>query len=1164
MKKKTTKTRTNSKSLPFSRKRLPLRFYGALEPLEAREVLAANILASAADSISAPGDEDPILMIVSTETPGATATLKLQLEATAGGSLDAVSPQVFDALGNEVVGMRINDAGGTMNATTLIDLGAGEYTVVAGGQRGTTGDYTISASLLGDVRSADSMVGEFERLLASAAMTQFLGTANFVTDLFYQTQGIDLGVDQYDAGMDANSDGVVDPSDFQLVEANAGIGVVNVEFIPDQSPPEISGLALVSDTGVSSTDRITSTAAISGTITDEREIVQIQASVDNGSLVDVTGTLVVGVDGSFTVSQALLDSLAGGTLADGAHTLNLSATDDLGNVIDPPAEFDFTLIRNNTAPDTSGIVDDAATEDAAYTYDIGALVSDNTGDVNTFTSDATLPSWLTLSSTGVLSGTPRNADVGSDLITITVTDFAGLTSTTSFTLTVVNTNDAPIVNSIPDQNAEEDAPFSLDINSFVSDPDAGDTLTISVDQTDGDANGIPINPVDLPAWLTYDETTGLLTGTPSDGDGGTITISVFAVDVVGESDVTSFNITVADRNDVPIFTGPIEDATIAEEQALNLDVSSFFSDADMGDTLTFSASADDGDLPAWLMLNSATGVFSGTADDADVGSVMIVVTATDSFNQSAVSNSFSLTVINLEEAPVVEDQQFRVRPSDANGTVVGTVVATDPDIGDVLTYAITGGSGASFFAIDSATGELTVADSASLNEGDTPQITVTVTDDIGLNDSAVVSFNITENDPPVAVDDTGFSTDDVLQLDIAATSLTQNDTDVDLDTLTITSVSGTTGQGATVTLSSDGNTVTYDPTTSSTLLSLNAGESMVDTFTYTISDGNGGSDTATVSVTVDGTGPDVQFILRTFDTAGNEVTAIDPGDTFELRVFTQDISGQDQGVFSAYLDVAFNVGLATPTGTIVHSSTYPSGTSGTIATGLIDEVGGVDGTSPLGGAEFEVFRLQFTAGSGDGLLTFNSNAADDQILHPVLQFGDSANTLIEQVVYGSTSIAIGSVAPLSGSNSTISNPINPYDVNGDTQVSPLDALLVINYINGINDGTGIYYDVNDDGIGSPLDALLVVNEMTSPTPAASITTGTINGDDGSSLAVDDLFAALGDDSIELGQPWGEVVDFIQQSTPELISEIQDHLNDLEDGEEIDNFNDWLLGLQGLL
>ena len=67
----------------------------------------------------------------------------------------------------------------------------------------------------------------------------------------------------------------------------------------------------------------------------------------------------------------------------------------------------------------------------------------------------------------------------------------------------------------------------------------------------------------------------------------------------------------------------------------------------------------------------------------------------------------------------------------ANGTAVGTVQATDPDSGDILSYyAITAGDGGGVFAIGTD-GAITVADGNQLDYETVQQyvLTVTVTDD---------------------------------------------------------------------------------------------------------------------------------------------------------------------------------------------------------------------------------------------------------------------------------------------------------------------------------------------------------------------------------------------------------------------------------------------------
>jgi hypothetical protein len=111
--------------------------------------------------------------------------------------------------------------------------------------------------------------------------------------------------------------------------------------------------------------------------------------------------------------------------------------------------------------------------------------------------------------------------------------------------------------------------------------------------------------------------------------------------------------------------------------------------------------------------------------------------------------------------------------------------------------------------------------------------TYTVRDTGGnISNAATVNVTVTPfNDVPVALDDTF----DVVQdstgnvLDVLA-----NDTDVDGDNLTITAVSS-------VNATTDGSTISYSPVTGSV-----SGE----TFTYDISDGNGGVDSAMVTVTV--------------------------------------------------------------------------------------------------------------------------------------------------------------------------------------------------------------------------------------------------------------------------------------------------------------------------
>src|SRR5207302_9073605 len=90
------------------------------------------------------------------------------------------------------------------------------------------------------------------------------------------------------------------------------------------------------------------------------------------------------------------------------------------------------------------------------------------------------------------------------------------------------------------------------------------------------------------------------------------------------------------------------------------------------------------------------------------------------------------------------------------------------------------------------------------------------------------------NHPPVANDDSASTSANTA----VTVSVRANDTDPDNDLLTVTGAS-TPAHGSTVV--NAGATVTYTPA---------AGYSGPDSFTYTISDGNGGTASATVSITV--------------------------------------------------------------------------------------------------------------------------------------------------------------------------------------------------------------------------------------------------------------------------------------------------------------------------
>ncbi|MBO88741.1 MAG: hypothetical protein CMP14_04405 [Rickettsiales bacterium] len=63
------------------------------------------------------------------------------------------------------------------------------------------------------------------------------------------------------------------------------------------------------------------------------------------------------------------------------------------------------------------------------------------------------------------------------------------------------------------------------------------------------------------------------------------------------------------------------------------------------------------------------------------------------------------------------------------------------------------------------------------------------------------------------------------------------------------------------------------------------------------------------------------------------------------------------------------------------------------------------------------------------------------------------------------------------------NPLDSVDVNNDSYISPLDALHIINELNGAvldSDKISAFYDTSGDGILAPVDALTVINDLNHP------------------------------------------------------------------------------------
>lgn len=149
----------------------------------------------------------------------------------------------------------------------------------------------------------------------------------------------------------------------------------------------------------------------------------------------------------------------------------------------------------------------------------------------------------------------------------------------------------------------------------------------------------------------------------------------------------------------------------------------------------------------------------------------------------------------------------------------------------------------------------------------------------------------------------------------------------------------------------------------------------------------------------------VSFRLELTDTSGTPIDTVTVGDEFVLNAYVQDIRAEPQGVYSAYLDVAYDGSLASAVSAIAVSDDFRNGPSGSVVSGLFDEVGGVSpATSPTGAPERLVFEVTLQADAA-GELTFTSNETEVLPMHDVTVFPTITLTS-DEMDFGSASLTI--------------------------------------------------------------------------------------------------------------------------------------------------------------
>ncbi|WP_223789204.1 Ig-like domain-containing protein [Marinicella meishanensis] len=507
-------------------------------------------------------------------------------------------------------------------------------------------------------------------------------------------------------------------------------------------------------------------------------------------------------NGTFSYShngdEAPTDSFTYNACDDGTPVKCNLATVNIGiNGIDddPTAVADADTVLENSSNNVIDVLDNDTDPDGGL-LEVTAVTQPSNGST-TFTA-------------ANVSYTP-DADYCND--GVTTDDFnytinGGSSATVAVTVTCQANADPVAV----DDNAttDEDVMVSVAVLTNDSDPDAGDTL--SVTSCSGASNGTVVqngNNCEFTPALNFNGSGGFNYAI-SDGNGG--------------SDTASVTVTVDPVNDDPVA---VDDAATTDEDVMvSVAVLTGDSDVDAGDTLSVTSCS--GASNGSVVQNGNNCEFTPALNFNGTGGFNYAISDGNGGSDTA---SVTVTVDPVNDDPVAVDD---AATTDEDVMVSVAVLTGDSDVDAGDTLSVTSCSGASNGSVvqNGNNCEYTPA----LNFNGTGGFTYAISDGNGGNDSASVTVTIDPvNDDPVAVDDAATTDEDVM----VSVAVLTGDSDIDPgDTLSVTACSGASN-GSVVRV---GNNCEFTPA-----LNFNG----TGGFNYTISDGNGGSDSAAVTVTVD-------------------------------------------------------------------------------------------------------------------------------------------------------------------------------------------------------------------------------------------------------------------------------------------------------------------------
>ncbi|MGD9127827.1 MAG: PKD domain-containing protein, partial [Planctomycetia bacterium] len=599
----------------------------------------------------------------------------------------------------------------------------------------------------------------------------------------------------------------------------------------------------------------------------EGQEVTLSATYSDPGYLDSYTAMVDWGDGSVTPA-VVTPGTGGGTIEathtyadNGVYAIQVTLLDAAGGSVSGQAQAAI----GNIAPSVTPVPDQQVAFGTLFDLNVATFTdpgftSATAGTSETFTAtinwgdgSPTEPATVNVTQGGVgilTTGTVHGQHVfnlvGDYVVTITVSDDDGGTTTANFTVHAVNS--APVITGIDVSAGDENE--NVDLLATFTDPDDPGLHTAVIDWGDGSTSS---------GVVTFESGAGTIAASHVYADNGTYLVQVTLVDTAGDSVTGQTNAVIS--NVAPTVVAAV-DQTINEGDTLTLDVATFtdpgFTSATAGTEETFTATIDWGDgagaEPGTVTVTqgsvgvATSGVVAGAHVYLDEGTYTVTVVVTDD-DGGTHSDTFTVSVANV--APVITGVNSLASLEGSTLQLTGTF--TDAGESDTHTATIYWGDGTSSAAqVTTNAGQGTIAAEHVYADNGTYAVQIELSDNSGAtttwNGSAVID-NVTPT--VVAAADQTIEEGDTLALDAATFTdpgftFTTAGTE-ETFTATIDWGDGAGPQPATVTVSQGSAGVATGGIVAGEHLYLGRGDYTV-TVVVTDDDGGTHSDTFTVSV----------------------------------------------------------------------------------------------------------------------------------------------------------------------------------------------------------------------------------------------------------------------------------------------------------------------------